>query len=347
MQYLRNTWYVAMWSEQLVPGKLERREILGEPLVIHRAPDGGVVALQDRCPHRFAPLHLGKLQDNGAIECGYHGLHFDRHGSCIYNPHGKGLVPEAAKVRAYPAHEAHSLVWVWMGDKTPDASRIPDLSMIGQAPARYITQRDHLEMDANYQLVVDNLLDLSHTVILHRGVLGNADTASAQIRVDQRGDVVTVSRWMPSVRPPGLFDMLFRRDGEPADHWTDIRWMAPCYLVNDAGVTAPGADRAEGSGIYGLHLLTPVNERRTAYHFAAVRQNPMPFDDDIEADVMTKLTALRRQAFVTEDLPMIEAQQRNMDGMREPAPPVLLDVDSGTVRYRRILERLLAEDQAP
>ncbi|MGE4341125.1 MAG: aromatic ring-hydroxylating dioxygenase subunit alpha, partial [Pigmentiphaga sp.] len=116
---------------------------------------------------------------------------------------------------------------------------------------------------------------------------------------------------------------------------------------NDAGVTAPGASRAEGSGIYGLHLLTPVNERRTAYHFAAVRQNPQSFDDEVEADIMASLTALRRKAFVTEDLPMIEAQQRNVDRMRTPVAPVLLDVDSGAVRYRRILNRLLAEDKAP
>ncbi len=346
MEYLRNTWYVAMWSEQLVPGQLERREMLGESLVIYRGPDGGVVALEDRCPHRFAPLHMGRLLDTGAIECGYHGLQFDGGGRCIHNPHGRGLVPEAARVRAYPCREKHSLVWVWMGDGPPDAARIPDLSVIDGVPDRYVTVRDHLEMAAHYELVVDNLLDLSHTVVLHRGVLGNADTAAARIRVEQHEGVVTVSRWMPGVRPPGLVDMLFRRDGGIVDHWTDISWRAPCYLVNDAGVTAPGASRAEGSGIYGLHLLTPVNQHRTAYHFAAVRQNPLPFDEAVEADIMDKLSVLRRKAFVTEDLPMIEAQQRVVDGMTQPAQPVLLDVDSGAVRYRRVLEQLLASDRA-
>ncbi|MFD2274449.1 Rieske 2Fe-2S domain-containing protein [Undibacterium arcticum] len=38
--------------------------------------------MQDRCPHRFIPLHLGTIRGD-RIECGYHGLQFDCSGSCV------------------------------------------------------------------------------------------------------------------------------------------------------------------------------------------------------------------------------------------------------------------------
>ena len=59
MSYLRNTWYVAGWDEELGGDKLLSRRILDEPLVHFRDGRGVPQALTDRCPHRFAPLSLG------------------------------------------------------------------------------------------------------------------------------------------------------------------------------------------------------------------------------------------------------------------------------------------------
>lgn len=344
MTFITNTWYVAMWAEQLKAGEPQEREIIGESIVLYRGPDGKPIALGNRCPHRSAPLHMGRVCPNGNIQCGYHGLQFDASGACVLNPHGKGLIPIAAKVRAYPAVEKHSLIWVWLGDKLANPARIPDLSVIDRSAPEHVSYRDVLDMDAHYEVVVDNLLDLSHTGFLHRGVLGNDETVTAEIKVSEDGDAVTVSRRMPEVTPPYLFDMMFRRDGNPVDHWAAITWLAPSCLVNDAGITPLGAPRSEGTGIYGLHLLTPVHERKTTYHFVAVRQNPLSFPEDVRVDIMAKLKELRRVAFTTEDEPMIEAQQRMMD-RQGSVRPVLLDVDIGAVRYRRVLERLRQEEQ--
>ena len=335
-----------MWAESLQPGQPQERVILGESIVIFRRPDGVLAALDNRCPHRSAPLHMGRICASGAIECGYHGLQFDASGACVHNPHGRGVIPAAAKVRSYPVIEKHSLVWVWMGERAADPAQIPDLSVIDRSPPEHVTYRDVLDMDAHYEVVVDNLLDLSHTAFLHQGVLGNKSTVSAEIKVTQAGDSVTVSRWMPGVPAPGLFDMMFRRDGGVVDHWAEITWLAPSWLINDSGVTAPGASRSEGTGIFGLHLLTPVNERKTIYHFAAVRQNPISFPEEVRVDLMTKLKDLRRRAFTMEDEPMIEAQQRMIDKAGTGVRPVLLEIDAGAMRYRRVLERLQREDAA-
>lgn len=345
--FIKNAWYVAMWAESLEQGKIVQREIAGHDIAIYRMPDATPVALDDRCPHRSAPLHMGRVCPNGNLQCGYHGLQFDATGACAVNPHGKGVIPVALRVRSFPVVERHSLIWVWTGEQPADPALIPDLSVIDRAAPRDVTYRDVLEMEANYQLVIDNLLDLSHVAFLHGGVLGNDSTVAADISVTQEGDSVTVSRWMPNVKPPGLFDMLYHRDGSLVDHWSAITWMAPSCLLNNAGVTAQGAPQSEGTGIFGLHLLTPVNERKTVYHFAAVRQNPLPFPDDVHAKIMEDLKVLRRKAFVTEDEPMIEAQQRVIDKVgAEAARPVLLAVDGGPVRYRRVLDEIRARQAA-
>src|SRR5262249_11568846 len=75
--YLRNAWYVAAWSDDLGDGQLLGRTILKQPIVLYRQSDGKVAALQDRCPHRFAPLHMGKVVHGDRLQCPYHGLEFD------------------------------------------------------------------------------------------------------------------------------------------------------------------------------------------------------------------------------------------------------------------------------
>src|SRR4051794_20046603 len=97
--YLRDAWYVAAWTDEVANGKLLPRTILGEPVVIFRSTDRSVVALSDRCPHRFAPLHMGKLTESGNLQCPYHGLEFNPSGACVVNPHIPHNIPNRARVR--------------------------------------------------------------------------------------------------------------------------------------------------------------------------------------------------------------------------------------------------------
>src|ERR1700688_4281682 len=101
MEFLQNTWYLAAWSDRIKPGELFPRMILNRPLVFLRRQDGSVVAMDDRCPHRFAPLSMGHAEGD-RIVCGYHGLEFDSaSGACVRNPHNTGKIPAAARVRTY------------------------------------------------------------------------------------------------------------------------------------------------------------------------------------------------------------------------------------------------------
>lgn len=61
--YPKNCWWVAATSEE-VDRKPLGRWLLNQPVVFYRKRDGQVVALEDRCPHRWAPLSAGKVVED-------------------------------------------------------------------------------------------------------------------------------------------------------------------------------------------------------------------------------------------------------------------------------------------
>jgi phenylpropionate dioxygenase-like ring-hydroxylating dioxygenase large terminal subunit len=344
-RFVRNTWYVAMFSADLAAGKLLHRTILNEPIVFFRKEDGSVAAITDRCSHRFAPLSMGKLLPGDRVQCIYHGVEFGPNGKCVKNPHGNGAISNAAHLKSYRVVERYSLIWIWMGEKAADPATIPDYSCLDNRPALHVTRPGYLKVAANYELVVDNLLDLSHISYVHVGILGNADTANADVNVDQKGDVVSVSRISKNAETPGILKMMSPAGFERGDQWNTISWYAPSNMILEFGSSKPGEPKEKGTGYFAIHLLTPETERSTHYHYTAARWNVLTGDEQ-NAAIRDKIYEMRTFAFAEQDVPVIEAQQVCMDQACETLKPVLLTIDAGPVRYRRVLDRLLSEDGA-
>jgi phenylpropionate dioxygenase-like ring-hydroxylating dioxygenase large terminal subunit len=341
MSYVMNAWYAACWSDEVKQGEMSHRTLLDEQIVFYRNAAGNPVALRDRCPHRFVPLHMGRLRGD-VIECGYHGLQFDCSGACVKNPHGDGKIPAAAKVKSYPVVDRHTLLWVWMGEPAEaDPSLIPDYSLLDNKDG-FVTSRGYIVMNAGYELMGENLLDLSHVAYLHEGLLGTAGMAAAMPKLREEGvRRLWVDRWMPNVDVPKVFDMLFRQDGKPVDAWQNMRFDAPSNFLVDAGVHAPGESRERGAGYFGIHILTPLTKGQTHYHFAAAR----PQGQELDSQTAEKLSQLRRFVFEEQDKPIVDAQQAAIgDADFWSLKPVLLPIDSGPVRMRRMLERMLKEE---
>ena len=102
--FLRNCWYVAGWSHHFPEDGLVTRTILGDPIVLYRKRDGGIVALENRCCHRHAPLSRGRKEGDD-LRCMYHGLKFAPSGKCIEIPQ-QDIIPSTAVVRSYPVRRA-------------------------------------------------------------------------------------------------------------------------------------------------------------------------------------------------------------------------------------------------
>jgi phenylpropionate dioxygenase-like ring-hydroxylating dioxygenase large terminal subunit len=339
--YLRNAWYVAAWSDNLADGQLLSRTILKEPIVLFRKSDGHIAALQDRCPHRFAPLHMGKIVGGDRVQCPYHGLEFDASGACVLNPHGTKNIPPRARVRSYPVTEKHKAIWIWMGEQPPDLTKVPDFSVLDNVPEMHATKRDRITIRANYELIIDNLLDLSHTSYLHDGILGNSDTVESEITVEQDGDDVVVARYARDATAPGLFAILMPSTPERVDKFTRMRWMAPSNLRLLTGICAPGAVPESGTGYHAIHMLTPESDKTTHYFFTAVRFNVLTADDRLNAQIQDKISTTRRFAFEEQDAPVIEAQQEMIDAAATAVDPIILAIDVGPVRYKQILQKLI------
>jgi phenylpropionate dioxygenase-like ring-hydroxylating dioxygenase large terminal subunit len=343
--YLRNAWYVAAWSDDIGEGGLIARTIMDEPIALFRKADGEVSAIEDRCAHRFAPLSMGKLVGGDRIQCAYHGLEFDGTGACVRNPHGAKNIPSRARVKSYPVVEKHKAVWIWMGEAPADAAKVPDFSVLDNVPELHTTKRDSITIRANYQLIIDNLLDLSHTSYLHEGILGNADTVESEITAEQDGDDVVISRHATNSAPPGMFAQFWPNHPPRVDKFTKMRWLPPSTLRLVTGICKTGAAPESGTGYNAIHMLTPENERSTLYHFTAVRFGVMTTDEKLNRDLQKKIADMRRFAFAEQDAPVIEAQQRVIESAKRLLDPVILAVDVGPVRYKRILDKMVQAER--
>jgi phenylpropionate dioxygenase-like ring-hydroxylating dioxygenase large terminal subunit len=338
-RFLRNVWYMAGWAEELGEAGLSR-EILGQRLFLYRLADGTPAALLDRCPHRFAPLSRG-TRDGDLVVCGYHGLRFGPDGSCQHNPFA-AKVPAGTTVPAFAVVERHDAVWLWGGTReAADPALIPDFAFIPDTPQQR-SVRGHTLMQANYEYGTDNLMDLSHIEFVHKGTFaGDGVIFAGEHSVRQDGDTLHSDWWMPNIAPPMVAQGLVP-EGQTVDHWLRMRWNAPASMRLDVGATPHGAPETAGFDLPQAHILTPANEHETHYFWTAGRNH------DLEsADADRYMLDLFREAFDVEDKPMIEAAYANVRGKDFWAEkPASLGIDQGGTRARRLLESLIAREDA-
>jgi phenylpropionate dioxygenase-like ring-hydroxylating dioxygenase large terminal subunit len=339
MRFLRNTWYVAAWGDEIKPGALVQRTILGESVLLFRRQDGTAAAIGNRCPHRFAPLHLGQLKGD-VVECGYHGLQFDAQGRCVHNPHGRGAAPAAAHAKCYPLVEKHRALWIWMGNAdSASEDSIPDYSFLTNVPSTAVVTM-YIPTACHYELLVDNIMDLTHAPYLHPNSLGSDVITSSPAKVSEKNGGVHCDWWCTNAVAPPMFARHLPEPQALADHWLEVRWDPPALLFLRAGATLMGRPREEGMDTFNCHLMTPETERTTHYFYGGART----FDQGDQA-FNAQLRGLLEHAFSREDKPMIEAQQESMGAADFwSLNPVLLAIDAGPVRVRRALERLIVEE---
>lgn len=336
-RYLKQAWYVAALSTEIGAETLLPRRILGRSILLYRRARGEPVALHDRCPHRFVRLSMGKREGDDIV-CPYHALRFDPAGQCVHNPHGEGLIPKAAKVRSYPVVERDGFVWLWAGDEAlADPALIPDYGLLS-AGHENSKGYAYMHMQAHYEIVVDNIMDLSHVDHVHGPLLNTAGHLSAQQpQVVENGRTVTV-RWDWVQDPPmGFFSPFLRRPGGGARHHVTVAWTAPSTMLLTVGAAQDDDSDTDGLLSWDHHLMTPETETTTHYFFGS-RRNWGVEDAELNRMKMEGTVA----AFTLEDKPIIETVQEEM-GTTDlwSLKPVLLTSDPAAVRARRLLAKLI------
>jgi phenylpropionate dioxygenase-like ring-hydroxylating dioxygenase large terminal subunit len=337
-RFIRNAWYVAAWDHEIPAENLFARTVIGEPLLLYRTANGDIVALEDRCCHRQAPLSRGR-REGDCVRCGYHGLKFDSHGLCVEVP-GMDGVPPKARVRRFPVVVQNKWVFVWMGDEArADPTLLPDNFSNDHPDWRYLP--GYLHYDTPWQLIADNLLDFSHLSYVHAATFGGSDRI-AQVRpsVETLARGVRVKRKVPGVPPPAYYWPIWDHAGL-IDRWLEYDFVLPATLLMHSGARPAGAaedDDSTGVCFHSCQALTPETEHSTHYFFQESHRATQGGAATTQGLFDGLLAAFR------EDRDMISAQAKNL--ALDPQRPMLpLHMDAALQRFRHCVAQALAQEQ--
>jgi phenylpropionate dioxygenase-like ring-hydroxylating dioxygenase large terminal subunit len=332
--WLRNCWQSAGFSSEISHSILARR-LLDEPIIMYRTEAGQVVALADRCAHRALPLSLGRLRGD-SIQCGYHGMTFDSTGTCVGVP-GQDSIPGRAVVKTYPIVERYNVVWIWMGDpELANPSLVPDVHYFDDPEWTPVFGYHHI--NADYRLLNDNLLDLSHESFVHVETIGNRSVADSPVSariVDER--VVHAYRFMSDCEPPPFY---VRAAGFTTniDRWHLTIYTPPGLCLIENGSMPTGADKSTARERRVINLVTPETATSSHYFWGTARG----YDLD-DADLSEFIQTQTAETF-SQDKVILEAQQRSLGPDPDQAFPVTIKVDSGPILGRRLLASMIAAE---
>jgi len=286
--FIRSTWYIAA-EPQEIAGRILARTLLDQPLALFRTASGRIVALDDRCPHRFAPLSRGRVIGEN-LQCGYHGAQFDGSGACVLVP-GQSVVPPKARVRSYPVLEKHGYIWIWLGDPAgaADESSIPEFLFRSDHPD-WSGGYGHFEsIRANYNLINDNLFDITHAEYVHPESFGGEEMriyrnqkpgtefidgqmthATSEREIVFRMRSLNMATGGPFYR--WMVASSLGRDAypEPIDLDMEVRWGAPSFTSFLLNARPSGAARETGAEVCNMHAITPETEGSSHYCYRSV-----------------------------------------------------------------------------
>ena len=339
----KNTWYVACSADE-VDVKPQGRTICNERIVFYRGTEGKAVALEDFCPHRGAPLSLGTVCE-GNLVCGYHGLAMGCDGKTVSMPGQRvwGFPP----IRSFPIQERYGFVWIWPGEQEKaDPALIPHMEWHDNPDWAYGGGKYHLKAD--YRLMIDNLMDLTHETYVHSTSIGQQEIDETPCKTTTNGDTVVTSRFMENITAPPFWRAALRgnhlADDVPVDRWQICRFTPPSHVMIEVGVAHAGHGGVQAPNehkVYGVvvDFITPETETSMWYFWGMARK----FNPTDKA-----LTAQIREGqgkIFSEDLEMLERQQQNLNTY--PERKILsLNIDAGGVQSRKIIDRVIAAERA-
>ena len=310
----RKFWHPVAWSHEIVDRPFATT-LLGEPLVVVRRPSGEAAAYIDECPHRGAPLSLGRLEGAELI-CAFHGWRFGPDGAatCIPALGPDAQLPPRARLAA-PAGvcERYGIVWAALEEPRLEIPSWPDGDddRLGEFSPNAHTS----EVLAAYQ--TDNLLDSSHFPFLHASLSSRNPLGTEHEIVDQHDlGFSTVQRKLDD-------------DNVATEGWLRYTYAAPFTVLLRSEEPDGGLRQSF------FQAIQPIDERRTRLFFI-VR---VPETDSDALRALREVEEVVQQ----EDLWITAALRRS--GMPlVGAPDLHVRSDTNGILYRRVMRHLLARE---
>lgn len=304
--FAKNCWYMVTDVEDVTGAAPVAVKVAGEDIVLYRDTANRIIAMADVCPHRMAPLSLGRIEGDD-IRCMYHGITFGSDGQCKSVP-GQDMVPKTFCVKKYAIYEGPAWIWVWIGDQSQaDEALIPDQHF--HDPKFFNVRKGSVEFNASYELFNDNTCDLSHVSFVHEstfGATGNDEWAVRQPVTTLRDRSVQVDRWMEGISIPHV-------PGQKVDYSSRFEHVLPGVFIMDLQAHPEGTAKKLGYGAPPADMK-PLYHAGTIQTMRAITETTSRFYFSIVAPLWTPLELLEgdfefaKLGFV-EDKMMCEAQQ--------------------------------------
>jgi vanillate O-demethylase monooxygenase subunit len=274
-----------------------------------------------------------------ALQCGYHGWTFDCSGACTRIPSQEQYVPAGFHLRTYPVVEKWQWLWIWMGDPAAaDVSLIPDHELLHLENSEWLASIGGVEpLAGRFQLMNENVLDLTHVTFVHAATIGTAGIAAAPIEVEDRGRYLHSQRTVAEPNPTPFHTRVLGLAG-PAERVLSTDFYPPAFLSSGSSFYTSGEGAVPGGRLLGefrvFHIATPETPTTSHYFWAFTRSFAQK-----DAALTEELRAGWRLG-VLEDIAAIEANERMID--RGPAQNDLsAQADAGPLRGRRMVEAMI------
>ncbi|MBY0413762.1 MAG: Rieske 2Fe-2S domain-containing protein [Bdellovibrionales bacterium] len=213
---LVNHWYIACLSKELASKPYET-VVYDTKIVLFRNDKGQPVCLLNKCLHRHSELGKGEVI-KGELHCPYHGWTYNDEG-LVTNVPSEGENPVKGKrcQKSYPTIEQDGVVWIFFGDKEKSKNinpwRFPNAS--DSSWSHYFMVTDFNNEVTN---LVENFMDVPHTVYVHKGWFRNKSLKKAPITIETKDGGVLVTYHQKEDNIGVLIRPLLNPLNEPMEH---------------------------------------------------------------------------------------------------------------------------------
>jgi phenylpropionate dioxygenase-like ring-hydroxylating dioxygenase large terminal subunit len=301
-----NLWIPAEHSRRLTDSP-RRVWVAGQAIALFRDRRGVAHALFDRCPHRGVALSLGRVLEDGCLECPFHGWRFAGDGTCAkvpFDPHAKR---DHLRAQSLPIVERGGLLWIHTSTTLASHDRGPE---VPEALERSDLRRRIHEVNfaTHWTRVMENMLDTPHLPWVHRATIGRD-------MLRHPDDTLT---FQLDPRPHG-FRLTWQVSGVPAaPPW--LEWWRPCGMVINL-------DEARGS--YRLHVFcVPGKPGETRLLFVSSRKFVLGLDR-----LLGSMMSRFEDRILGEDKRVIESSQPAV--VPRPSEERSVSTDEPTLRFRK------------